>query len=188
MISLSVGMIGLRTLCQFTHPRNKIIIKSHTAKLRLLVAIILVLFISTNAVVGLTLTKTGSTQSSRFGNTINYNYKLVNDNGVNLHDVVFTDDRFGSIVIGNLANGANWTHTISHKINLSDMPGPLINNAWATGKKPDESVVSSPVVFWTVSLTISGSLVVYIEPLWASRPIGGTNTYTLQLRIIIRLR
>ena len=61
------------------------------------------------------------------------------------------------------------------------MPGPLKNKAWATGKKPDESVVSSPVVFWTVSLTINGTLVVDIIPDWGSRPIGGTVTYNISV-------
>jgi hypothetical protein len=78
MISLSTGMIGSRTLGKFTHPKNKIIIKSHTKKLRLLVAIILVLLISTNAVTGLTLTKTGNRQSAHFGDTVIYNYELKN--------------------------------------------------------------------------------------------------------------
>ena len=125
MISLSVGMIGLRTIRQFTHPKNKIIMKSHIMNLRLLVAIILILFISTNTVAALNLTKTVSTESSRFGNTIDYDYVLTNDDGIDLHDVVFTDDRLGSIPIGNLDAGETWTQTISHKINLSDMPGPL---------------------------------------------------------------
>ena len=102
MISLSVGMIGLRTVCQFIHPENKIIMKSHIAKLQLSVAIMLVLLIFTNAAEGLTLTKTGNTQVADFGDLINYNYVLKNDDGVNLHDVVFFDDQFGSIAIGDL--------------------------------------------------------------------------------------
>ena len=83
--------------------------KSHTVKLLFLVAIIHILFISTNTVAGLTLTNNGSTDFAYFGDTINYDYKLVNDNGVDLHDVVFYDDHFGSIAIGNLNNGATWT-------------------------------------------------------------------------------
>ena len=147
----------------------------------MLVAIILILSIFINTAMGLTLTKTGNTQSIRFGNTINYSYVLKNDDGVDLHDVVFSDDRLGSIAIGNLNNGATWTHSISHTINESDMPGPLRNNAWATGKKPDEGVVSSPVVFWTVSLTIAGTLVVDITPDWGSRPLGGVVTYNISV-------
>ena len=70
----------------------------HIMNLRLLVAIILILFISTNTVAALTLTKTVSTESSRYKrNTILYDYVLTNDNGTDLHDVVFTDDRLGSI-------------------------------------------------------------------------------------------
>ena len=65
-------------------------------------------------------------------------------------------------------------HSISHRINESDMPGRLRNKAWATGKKPDESVVNSSVVFWTVSLAISGILAVDLAPDKGSRPIGGT--------------
>ena len=149
--------------------------------LQLLVAIILVLFISTNTVAGLNLTKNGSTESTSFGNMISYDYVLINDNGVDLHDVVFTDDRLGSIAVGNLGEGTTWTHSISHRINESDMPGPLRNKAWATGKKPDESVVSSPVVSWTVSLAIAGILAVTIAPDKGSRPIGGKVTYNVSV-------
>jgi hypothetical protein len=66
-------------------------------------------------------------------------------------------------------------------INESDMPGPLRNKAWATGKNPDESVVSSPDVFWTVSLAIAGILAVDIAPDKGSRPIGGTVTYNISV-------
>jgi hypothetical protein len=163
------------------HPKNLTIMKSHTMKLLFLVAIIHILFISTNTAVGLTLTKTGNTQVAHFGDMINYDYVLKNDNGVNLHDVVFFDDHFGSIAIGDLKNGATWTHSINHTINESDMPGPLKNRAWATGKNSDESVVSSPVVFWTVSLTMAGTLAVDIAPDWGSRPIGGKVTYNISV-------
>ena len=78
--------------------------KHHAIKLQLLVAIILILFISTNTVMGLTLTKTASTQSTHFGLTIHYDYVLKNDNEGALHDVVFTDDRLGSIAIGSLVS------------------------------------------------------------------------------------
>jgi hypothetical protein len=181
MVSLSMRMIGSRTICPIIHPQNKVIIRSHIMNLQLLVGVILILFITTNTVAGLNLTENGSTESSRFGNTISYDYVLINDNGVDLHDVVFTDDRLGSIAIGNLNNGATWTHSINHTINESDMPGPLRNNAWATGKKPDKSVVSSPVVFWTVSLAISGILAVDMAPDKGSRPIGGKVTYNISV-------
>ena len=104
---------------------------------------------------------------------------MTNDNGVDLHDVVFNDDRLGSISIGNLIAGAIWTQTISHTINLSDMPGPLVNNAWATGKKPDDSVVTSPTVQRTVIVGISGSLIVTVTPRWASRQIGETGIFDI---------
>ena len=169
MVSLSMGMIGLRTVCQIMHPKNKIIMKSYIMNLQLLVAIILILLISTNTVAGLKLTKNGSTEVlPSFGDKISYDYKLVNDNGVDLHDVVFYDDRFGSIAIGNLNDGATWTHSLRHTINESDMTGPLKNNAWATGKKPNESVVTSAVVTWYVSLAIAGSLMVSMRPITLS--------------------
>jgi hypothetical protein len=163
------------------HQKNRIIMKSHIMNLQLLVAIILILFISTNTVAGLNLTKNGSTQSSRFGNMISYDYVLINDDGVNLHDVVFTDDRLGSIAVGNLGAGTTWTHSINHRINESDMPGPLRNKAWATGKKHDNRVVTSPVVFWTVSLALSGILAVDMAPDKGSSSIGGTVTYNVSV-------
>ena len=54
---------------------------------------------------GLTLTKTGNKQSAKYGDTVIYTYELTNDDGVDLHDVAFTDDHFGSIAVGNLASG-----------------------------------------------------------------------------------
>jgi len=156
--------------------------KSHTVKLLFFLAIIHILFISTNTVAGLTLTNNGSADFAYFGDTINYDYKLVNDNGVDLHDVVFYDDHFGSIAIGDLNSGDNWTYSIIHTINESDMPGPLKNNAWATGKKSNASVVTSAVATWYVSLTIAGSLLVTIRPSNAFRSIGQTVTYSVSVR------
>ena len=107
MASLPIRIIRSCAICQIMHPKNKIIMKSHTVKLLFFLAIIHILFISTNTVAGLTLTNNGSADFAYFGDTINYDYKLVNDNGVDLHDVVFTDDHFGSIAIGNLNSGDN---------------------------------------------------------------------------------
>ncbi len=182
MASITLGMIGSRTSCQIMHPRNKIIIESYALKLLFLVAIIHILFISTNAAVGLTITKTGSTQFAFFGDTVNYDYKIVNNDGVNLHDVVFNDDHFGSITIGDLRNGASWTYSLNHTINEGDMPGPLTNKAFATGKKADGTSVSSPVASWHVSLAINGSLTVSIAPDIGSRKIGEKVTYRVSVR------
>jgi hypothetical protein len=74
------------------------------------------------------------------------------------------------------------THSLRHTINENDMTGPLKNNAWATGKKPNKSVVTSAVATWYVSLTIAGSLIVSIRPNNAFRPIGTTVTYSVSVR------
>jgi hypothetical protein len=165
------------------HPKNLIIMKSNTMKLLFLVAIIHILFISANpaAAAGLNLTKNGSTDFAYFGDDVTYDYVLTNEEVVNLHDVVFYDDHFGSIAIGDLDSGKNWTYSLTHTIDASDMPGPLKNNAWATGKRPDESVVTSPIATWYVSLTIAGSLFVDVRPSAAFRPIGSTVTYTVSV-------
>ena len=182
MVSLSIRMIGSRTTCPIMHPKNKIIMRSHTIKLLLSLAIIYILFISVNTAMGLTITNTGNTRFAFFGDTINYDYKIVNNDGVDLHDVVFNDDNFGSIAIGDLKNGTSWTHSLNHTIDEGDMPGPLRNKALATGKKPDESVVSSPVASWYVSLTINGSMTVSILPDNGSRKIGEKVTYSVSVR------
>ena len=67
-------------------------------------------------------------------------------------------------------------------IDEGDMPGPLTNKAFATGKKPDGSVVSSPVASWHVSLAINGSLTVSIAPDSGSRKIGEKVTYRVSIR------
>ena len=156
--------------------------KSNTMKLLFLVAITHILFISTNPAAGLlNLTKNASTDYAYFGDIITYNYVLTNEEGVDLHDVVFTDDHLGSIAIGNIDSGKNWTHSIIHTINVSDMPGPLKNNAWATGKRPDEGVVTSPIATFYVGLNLAGSLYVDINPHVGSRAIGQTVTYTISV-------
>ena len=66
MVSLPIRIIGSRTICQTMHPKNKIIMKSHTIKLLFFLAIIYILFISVNTAVGLTITKTGNTQFAFF--------------------------------------------------------------------------------------------------------------------------
>ncbi len=184
MVSISLGVIGSHTLCQIMYPKNKIITKSHTMKLLFLVAVTYILFISINTAAGLTITKgtTGDLSNAFFGDIIDYNYEIVNNDGVDLHDVVLNDDHFGSIVVGNLGNGASWTHTISHTVNETDFPGPLTNKAFATGKKPDETVVTSSIVSYSVSLTIEGSLIVTITPDFAIRRIGQTVIYTVYVK------
>ena len=182
MVSLSMRMIGSRTISQITHPKNKIIMKSHTIKLLLSLAIIYILFILVNTAMGLTITNTGNTEFAFFGDTINYDYKIVNNDGVDLHDVVFNDDNFGSIAIGDLRNGTSWTHSLNHTIDEGDLPGPLGNRALATGKKPDESVMTSPVASWYVSLAINGSMTVLIAPDRGSRKIGEKVTYSVSVR------
>ena len=148
-------------------------------KLLLLVLIIHLLFISIDAAMALTVTKTGSTISAQFGDTVVYDYKVTNNDGVNLTNVVFIDDRLGSISIGNLSAGGTWTHSISHKINVTDMPGPLVNNAWATGRKPDGADVTAPKKKWDISLGIGGSLLVTKMPDLVYVPMGGTVNYTI---------
>ncbi|HEX7445028.1 MAG TPA: hypothetical protein VF300_01435, partial [Methanothrix sp.] len=178
VVSLSLSMIGSSTVRQIMHPKNKIIMKSHTMKLLFLVAIIHILFISTNIAVGLDLNKTANTDFAFFDDIIEYNYVLKNDEGVDLHDVVFNDDHFGSIAIGNLSSGSTWTHSLSHTVIASDFPGPLKNAAWATGKRPDGSSVRSPNATWEVSLTLSGFLEVTVRPIPSTpRPIGSTFIY-----------
>ena len=89
---------------------------------------------------------------------------------------------FGSIAVGTLGIGAVWNHPITHTIGVSDFPGPLKNNAWATGKKPDNSSVSSAVVSYSISLTIDGTLKVTVAPDTASRQIGETVNYTIYVK------
>ena len=185
MVSISVGMIGSHTLCQIMHPKNKITTKSHTMKLLFLVAIICILSISINTAAGLTITKVTdpvNVHNAVFGDIITYNYKITNNDGVALHDVVLNDDKFGPIAVGTIGAGLFSTKTITHTIVEGDFPGPLKNNAFATGKKPDNSSVSSSVVSYSISLTIEGSLIVSVYPDNASRAIGETVTYTIYVK------
>ena len=185
MVSISLGLIGSRTLCQIMRPKNKITTKSHTKKLLSLVAIIVILSISINTAVGLTITKgtiPANVHAASFGDPIKYTYRVTNNDGVVLHDVVIHDDKLGQIAVGTLGIGLSSSPFIIHTINESDFPGPLTNHAWATGKKPDNSVVTSLVVSYDISLTIEGALIVSIIPDNAARSIGETINYTVNVR------
>ncbi len=179
MGSLSGGGVQSRTVCQINDSKNLRNINTRIKKLLLLVLIIHLLFISIDAAMALTVTKTGSTMSAQFGDTVVYDYKVTNNDGVNLTNVVFIDDRLGSISIGNLSAGGTWTHSISHKISVTDMPGPLVNNAWATGRKPNGADVTSTKKRWAISLGIGGSLLVTKMPDLVYVPMGGRVNYTI---------
>ncbi len=182
MASLSENTWGLRAACQTQDLKGLLDINNSVIKLLFIIIVIHSLFISTDTASGLTLTKEGNTFSAIFGDIITYDYELVNDDGIDLHDVVFYDDHFGSIEIGDFANGATWTHSLNHEIVEEDMPGPLSNKAWATGKEPDESVVRSTNASWDVALGIEGSLYVSKNPNAAIPPVGTTVNYTILVK------
>jgi hypothetical protein len=185
MVSISLGIIGSHTMCQIMRPKNKITMKSYITRLLFLVAIICILSISINTAVGLTITKgtiPANTHNAFFGDPITYTYKVTNNDGVILHDVAINDDKFGQITVGILGVGSSSTKTVSHTISESDFPGPLKNNALATGKRPDESQVISSIVSYSISLTIDGALTVSVFPDNASRSIGETVNYTIYVK------
>ena len=139
MVSTYFGMTGSHNVCQIMHPKNKIIMQSYKMKLLFLVAIICILSISINTAAGLTLAKTtipAGVHNAFFGDIITYNYKVTNNDGVILHDVVINDDKMGQIAVGTLGISGVSNHPITHTINESDFPGPLKNTALATGKDP----------------------------------------------------
>ena len=83
---------------------------------------------------GLSLTKTADRESAAVGDVINYTIVVQNTGEATLEDVRVVDAMLGiDTSVGGLEPGATATLTGTYTVQESDLPGPLVNTAVATG-------------------------------------------------------
>jgi uncharacterized repeat protein (TIGR01451 family) len=109
---------------------------------------------------GLKLTKTCDAYDADIEETVNYTYFVENTGNENLFSLNLVDDRLGTIPLSQttLAPGVNLSVTFEHKINKTDMPGPLRNNANATALGPSLEPVASNTASFQLALGFGGHI------------------------------
>ena len=141
------------------------------------------LFVFTEAALGLQLTKTGP-GNAFFGDTITYRYALTNNDGVDLTGIVIHDSQLGSISFGDLTAGSSGQKLVSHVINETNMP-KLSNTATAIGNKAGGGTVTSNPSSWAINLGFTGTLDLKKTPSdppsYLGYPIGHNIVYTFEV-------
>jgi len=85
---------------------------------------------------GIALTKEPSTTSAATGDEITYSYTVKNTGDLNVSGIALIDDKLGAITGLNrtsLEPGETALATAHYVVKSSDLPGPLVNNATASG-------------------------------------------------------
>ncbi|MCX6678507.1 MAG: hypothetical protein NTU95_11280 [Methanothrix sp.] len=109
---------------------------------------------------GLKLNKSCDPNDSDFEEPVNYTYYLNNTGDETLSTLKLVDDRLGTIPLSQttLAPGVNLSIPFEHKINQTDMPGPLRNNANATALGPSAELVASNTASFQLALGFGGRI------------------------------
>jgi len=125
------------------------------------------------------LDKQANVGSATVGQTITYTYNVTNCGNVNLTDVTVSDDVLGTITLGTttLAPGAYTTGTATHTVVEGDLPGPIINNATATGTTPTGGTVFANDTE-SVTLTFTACIDIEKQANVGTASVGQTITYT----------
>jgi len=148
--------------------------KPHKKKV-LSIALIAILFICVNISAALFLSIDGPT-SADLGDSVTYDYYILNDGLDDLHDINIIDSQFGTIPVGDLGVMADTHKIYTHVINESNMP-VLTNNAIAMGVDSNGRDVSSNSASHDIYLGFRGNLDVYKTP--SNPPSGYKNGYPI---------
>ncbi len=113
------------------------------------------------------------------GDTITYTYTATNTGNVTLTEVSAADEALGAIPLGatTLGPGVSTSGTLSYMVLESDLPGPLVNSATATGTPPAGAAVSARSSAVTVSLASNASIGLLIEASATEAYVGDAITY-----------
>jgi len=127
----------------------------------------------------ISLNKQANVNTANIGDIITYTYTVTNTGDVTLTGITVIDNVFGSITLGTttLASGASTTGTATHTVVEGDLPGPIVNNATATGTPPIGSDVTD-TDNETVSLTYYSCIDIEKTANVTTASIGQTITYT----------
>src|SRR5690606_20144609 len=83
----------------------------------------------------LTVSKVASVDSARVGDTITYTYRITNTGGLTFTTITAIDDKLGEITLdrNSLGLGEVATGEASYTVQLTDLPGPLVNTVTVNG-------------------------------------------------------
>jgi hypothetical protein len=111
------------------------------------------------------LTKTAAPSPAAPHETITYTYTINNNGNVSINDLLLQDDELGAIPLtdATLAPSESLTATVTYTVTISDLPGPIVNTATATGTDPDGTLVAATTDPVSVSLYINKSLLTKAE-------------------------
>jgi uncharacterized repeat protein (TIGR01451 family) len=125
------------------------------------------------------LEKTANIQSAAIGETITYTYIVYNIGDVTLTSINLIDDILGTIIINNteLAPGEYAVGIATHTVEESDLPGPIVNIANASGEDPFEIIVYD-VDTETVSIEYNADIEIIKEADLLIADIGDIINYT----------
>ncbi len=131
----------------------------------------------------LQVTKTPSSNTAAVGETVTYQYSVVNTGNVTVNALTLTDDKLGDITMSaaSLAPGATATGSATHTIVETDLPGPLTNTATAKATDSQNKPVTATATA-TVTLTYTATMEVTKSPSAASARVGESITYTYTVR------
>lgn len=103
----------------------------------------------------LELSKAASSRAARVGETVTYTYSVKNSGTVTISGLALSDDRLGTISLekDSVGPAETVTATATYTIAVSDVPGPVINNAQAAGRDPAGDAVSSSKATETVTIS-----------------------------------
>ncbi len=131
----------------------------------------------------LQVTKTPSVSTAALGETVTYQFSVMNTGDVTIDSLSLTDDKLGDISLNNvlLAPGATATGSATHTVIETDLPGPLTNTATAKGTDTQGKAVTSQTKA-SVELTYTATMEVTKSPSATSARVGESVTYTYTVR------
>jgi uncharacterized repeat protein (TIGR01451 family) len=124
--------------------------------------------------------KEADVTEAEVGDTITYTYTVTNDGNSDLNSVAVVDDMLGSISLGatTLIPGASTSGTAMYTVQESDLPGPIVNIATATGVAVCNCEQVSDQDSESVCLTFTACIDIDKEADVATATVGQTITYT----------
>lgn len=136
---------------------------------------------------GLSISKSADVTSAAVGDTITYTYTVSNSDNVTIENISLVDDIIGTIDLGgqtSLDGGQDITATATYTVVESDLPGPLVNIATASGtvsgtNPDDNSVTVTATASVDLSYTASLQLTKIANPSPAAPHETITYTYTI---------